>query len=355
MAAKTDETTETLHFSISGEFITEHCRDRMFERGWEDAVRLLVNDLPGMTHEQAHSILNGELRLVGVNSCTPEAEDPKVTKEVQDRLAWHYAGTVFDGKHYFLPYAYVDNWGEWDVFEMTKVRNPYTGVPEAGIKGAGNSAIRSVPYMDKRDEDRAIWLKYDGGEGKSTVCVLFKRVSSPPIWMVPHIHEWQIALDAFVKAGGRLQHRGHQLWNPNWVSSSDQLKRITDAQKKVAKAEPTWQAAPLPAPDKECLSECGWIIPSGVFYPCAYSGHIRLAESIHKFVYETEPSNPEREGEQLGWVKVAYMMWEGKKDVMLLHESGVRLTKAARRTVFDWCAKHNEKLPFWYEEEEHGE
>ena len=47
------------HFSISGDWLTEHVRERMLSDMEESALTLLVEHLDGMTYEQALAVLLG--------------------------------------------------------------------------------------------------------------------------------------------------------------------------------------------------------------------------------------------------------------------------------------------------------
>ena len=71
------------HFSISGDWLTEHVRERMLSDMEESALTLLVEHLDGMTYEQALAVLLGEKRLTGVNDLELVDEDPDAAQ------AWH--------------------------------------------------------------------------------------------------------------------------------------------------------------------------------------------------------------------------------------------------------------------------
>lgn len=51
-------------FLITGEFITDHCRDRVFDFEWEDGLRFLSSSVPEITYAQSIEILSPILRRV---------------------------------------------------------------------------------------------------------------------------------------------------------------------------------------------------------------------------------------------------------------------------------------------------
>ena len=46
-----------LCFTISGEFLTEHFRDRVLEGNWTEAIKGLMDSLIGISYDQVTTIL----------------------------------------------------------------------------------------------------------------------------------------------------------------------------------------------------------------------------------------------------------------------------------------------------------
>ena len=99
------------HFVITGEFITQHARDRIFEAGWEHSLRFLMENLCGIDYETAIDVLSGKKKLVGKNEVRPSDESAKNRKELEERVHSKYAGTVLINGLYWRPYAFVNNFG----------------------------------------------------------------------------------------------------------------------------------------------------------------------------------------------------------------------------------------------------
>jgi hypothetical protein len=60
--------TETLQFEIHGDFITNYARNIWIENRLADAVKFLIDSLPGLTEIQAIEICSGYKKLTGKNN-----------------------------------------------------------------------------------------------------------------------------------------------------------------------------------------------------------------------------------------------------------------------------------------------
>lgn len=92
---------------------------------------------------------------------------------------------------------------------------------------------------------------------------------------------------------------------------------------------------PTPEQDKEMISQFGWILPDGKFYPCERTDHVWLADRLDK---------TEADAELAGWVKIGTDM-HGKP---YLYEGEKRATQKQLDAVMDWCLVHGMTyLPDW--------
>ena len=57
----------TTAFLVDGGFVTDRMRDLDLDGRWRDAQSCLMDSLPGLTAEDACSVLSGEKTFVGVN------------------------------------------------------------------------------------------------------------------------------------------------------------------------------------------------------------------------------------------------------------------------------------------------
>ena len=347
-----------MHFSINGEFVTRHARDRIFERGWEDALRFLNENVMELGLDRSVAILRGAYRLDGVNDLTLEKETPDVRAKLVERMNYTFAGTVFDGTHYWRPYATVDNWGPKDLREAFVNLNPHVGILHMSkIGGRANGMPRNVHYMDDQKQDKPLWMKVKPDGIDSEACVLWKQVKSVPIWYHAFNNmQWQVALDEYLTIGGKyLESRGHQQWHPfekeEVENASDEKARDAISQAIAEIKEKRNAYPPMPEPDTSLMGDAGWITPDGKFYTCSYGGHINLSDTLMYRLREVESPNPERDAELSGWIKVAHTQRDGKPErYLLMYEGKNKLTYQQVKTLEQWCQNHNEDLPYWFDE-----
>lgn len=91
---------QTVTFSVTGEFITEHARDRVRpgDLGWQSALRFLTDSICGLSMEDAIDILKGEMRFTG-SSADPKGilffpEDSGVRDQIRAEHAKWWGGIV---------------------------------------------------------------------------------------------------------------------------------------------------------------------------------------------------------------------------------------------------------------------
>jgi phosphohistidine swiveling domain-containing protein len=101
------ETSRVVHFSISGEFVTEHARDMVREGNWRGAYNFLMDTMHGMDAQMAMDIVQGKKHLTGVNDL--ELEDDTREAEVKGWLDFRFRHCfAYKGK-VFHPYGYVSS------------------------------------------------------------------------------------------------------------------------------------------------------------------------------------------------------------------------------------------------------
>lgn len=353
-------------FTITGEFLTNFARERMFETGWEYSLRLLTDSIIGFGYDRSITVLSGEERIVGTNDLTLDDELDDIRSKHKERLNHAYAGIVFDGKRYFRPYAYVDNWGWKDIGGI--------GMVWEGTGYAIDKANRSLFYADNKTDVAVLLNIVDDDHFKSTVWVLWSLVSAPPPWMNTHnTLQWQEALDEYIELGKKtLSHRGHQQAFPGVKYPYEPKPKCSSCEKGKPEynllsgrclcskcwkkeGEPEFfgqtvvesehQEPQLPTADNDLIGENGWVTPGGTFYACLYGKHIELVDALVYHLVDQNESNPQRRAEILGWVKVQ----TGIDGVMVLHEADLALTDRQVKTLEDWHYKHKVAFPSWWE------
>lgn len=201
-------TSEHLHFSIDGSWLTEHARNLVREDRWEDALRLLVENLDGFTWDDGIAVLSGRKCLVGINNLelVDQPQDDADLQEYLESLAWQYGDRYKEGSHYYRPYAVVTMWEEADARYAMEV----VGQRRSSAFGRGNETAwgraRTLFYARNRLTDRVeSGLDFPGKLGGGDV--LFERVPAPPVWITPK-RTAQAALDAFRAANKFLENIG---------------------------------------------------------------------------------------------------------------------------------------------------
>jgi hypothetical protein len=268
-------------FLISGEFITKHARDRVFEYGPDDAVRFLNTAIDGFGFDNAVAVLSGRRKIVGDSreGVDLEDEEPAALAEMQRRLDWKFLGVWYDrsSRKCWRPYARVTGWGEEDMARQ-RVPNRYNPRPQKTmlIHAAGGDPEawgfhRCVYYMDDPVEDRVLLLAVpvEGGRLESQM-VLWHPVPEIPAWL-PLQTSAQKALDAWVEANGIPPERGANIE----YARSKRTQELFEAASKVRDETPAtkapscldaWPPAPTESEAAPPASSIGFLrslIPEG--------------------------------------------------------------------------------------------
>lgn len=333
-------------FLITGEFITQHARQRLQDLGWREAVEFLQSTVVGITYEQAIELLKGEQQLVGQEgrgeqSIELVADTEESRQQMQAVFASLWAGVVREGREYWRPYAFVRSFDYKDVNSGERLRSRrYGEYYRAGYSGSDArinwAKSRCVYYMNSPATDRV-----EVGEvaGRDTM-VLFEQVEPPLLGQPceqPTEKGWAAAVAAFAARVGPLEERGA---SPGTYSDStdydpgdddDELfeggleiqssreflkDAITGAGAEEAAAEGLLAQLLDPPKEDELLtradvtdSKYGYILPNGHFYACTYYGHRQLAESLfrklHPGAANEEDVNFGKRADEQGWLTLS--------------------------------------------------
>lgn len=121
MAEAATAKTREVHFSISGEFITEMARDFVREGSWRKGYDFLMDNLGGIDASTVLDILKGVTRLDGVNEVEPVPDTSEAQAEIQESLEFQFRDTfAFEGA-LWRPYGYVDTFCRDDMVLAGKV------------------------------------------------------------------------------------------------------------------------------------------------------------------------------------------------------------------------------------------
>lgn len=234
-----------LKMSVDAAWVADKCRGLVLDGKWSRAVDVLIKGLPGMTVDQALSILRGETDLEGIDECDlvpADPADPVIAKFLAN-FQYMFCGVYVDEYGRFMrPYAVVTTWGPEDYWSRDPIRkrkDSYwiegrTTKGSAFIGGTSNGtkryakqwvgkaydqidfAFRSLFYANEPDRDVVLRLKVPDGHfyndrvrpGGETV--LFKEITNYPALLVGSMPRTaQEALDDLIAKKGPLEERGY--------------------------------------------------------------------------------------------------------------------------------------------------
>jgi len=334
MATKTGK----LYFNVTGEFLTSYSKELVLEGNWEEAIRFLMESLEGLTYDYSVQVLSGTHQIIGESRKDSIELEEQVDAKYMKRLDDMYAHYVRVNRKWYVPYAYVSNYGAADFARYEEEENLITGTQ---LK-----QCRARHYCES-ETDLIFFLEYD----HSNYPILFKTIESPPIWTQFSRKTPQQAINAAraycIDETGYTQKYGEK------GEFDDSILKSTFKDRDNKKKNPEFKVESIvilaPIIDGKKSSECGWVDPNGDFYGCAYGGHINLAERVVTHVLKLSGhvdnnqqmnNNSEAALENSGWLKIGrsgnnvYFL-KGKKPV----------TQPQLDTTFDWCKKHAEKFP----------
>lgn len=285
--------THIVHFSIDGEWLTDFIRQGWSEGRYEWAFKAL--EYSGCSQEYHYDILRGNLKMVGVNEMRLEKDDWKPD------LASCHRGTYPDPTEIA---KLAETAEEYKRLYFERLRMEYYAMKqrwdeEPISRGDFELYIRTFPEefietLPPADVD--MWLiSWD------------KKTDTNPIRNIAEKAEEAIALG---------------------VPSVDEF---VEHQRALDEKE-------QPKPDRQYISNHGWILPNGDFYPCGYMEHIWLVGTFDK---------TEQQAENEGWIKVGqsvalgWYIYRGREDKPI--------TQAQIDSVNAWCLERCD-VPSWVKE-----
>lgn len=333
------EESRFVHFTITGEFITELARDMIAEGRLREGERILMEYIDGMQHDIAIEILKGNKKIIGDSDIGLTLEDDD-DQDVKTLLLKEYSGVVEYGGWFWKPYAVVTDWGRKDIAAGHIYEHPLynRNVPydkDRDLIEKLHKECRNVRYMDNKTEDMQFLLKY----GDSPQHILWKKTLPPPYWLKTHNSNWQQALDDYSKHNYPLETRGHKKYFEDEGLSSEYIRdaflnqsendepddehdelKPTPLESLIRETLPehvadgmidvlcdTEQSTDRPKPVENSEMDgitAGYILPDGKMYSCKYHGHDDLANRILKYIYNIESNDPTKEAENRGWLRV---------------------------------------------------
>lgn len=286
----------TAHFTITGEFMTNHARELWQEYKFSK-VWSLLDCLIGITREQQEAILLGKKKLIGENNV--ELVDDDWTPP--DGYA-SFKEAAERGEHWRELQERRDNEAEeyahrewWPTRGSTNASLKYFAHLE-GLVGVTRAKQLADAAMQRHSENSMMSRIED--EEKET-----KPRRPTRLEMANHAAKMRMEM-----AGMDVS----ILKDP--IGMLDRGKNLT------------------PKLCSDMSSESGWLLLDGKYYGCGYMEHIGLAETL--LARKTRPGNAEEVGEKLGWVKIA----KGLLGLNIVCQK--RPTQKQFTKIWDYCQFH---------------
>jgi phosphohistidine swiveling domain-containing protein len=203
-ARSADETTEIVHFSITGDAYTTIARDFLLSERPAQAYRLLADYLkggaPGEAQTIAPEVLDGKRKLTGDSTKGIGHAVDRGSAGYRKTLRYIYAGRIRIGNTWWRPSARVATFGPDDARWASR---------EYGCKGCPVDAEGKrawgklrVQYYVEGTPNKLVAVRADRTKNESPF-IIFEPCGEPPFWWQEH-RDSDAALADFLAAGRRL-------------------------------------------------------------------------------------------------------------------------------------------------------
>lgn len=286
----------TVHFSITGDFITQHARTLWQERNFAKAYDTLECVI-GTTKKQHDDVLQGRMKFAGTNQLTLEDDDwtpPAGYPSFVDVLKQASAFTELENRREDEARQILRN--------AAKLTGHYATEED---KEEAEIHIAAAARLIGHDEALA---------ELAHICAEPEMISERSMFAIRPDHRGSraqrlAALPEYKDIG--LGFSSNNTLSSAAARAQETLRRM--AMKKEGfdpDIVPTTDAllhrghnlTPTLCPDMS--SENGWLLPDGKFYGCGTMEHVGLAERILEGK-KPEDTDAEEHAENLGWIKLA--------------------------------------------------
>lgn len=296
--------SETVHFVVTGEFITEKARDFWNDEDDPERALTLLESVRGLSESQRLDVIEGRSKLIGDSSkgiqIVPDQKKGKVLKEIVKKLK-----------------------AERD--EARDERDDLVQMAIGDTVGFGSpTGLRQVPR--RKTEQRT----YSGTRQATLGDYEFDDVLADP--------------ETPVVAGRGT--KPLRIWTQS--EPSGYFRRLSEGGGDPEDDEPEEEEkrpAPPPAEDKIRRNDSegaqGWVSPEGKFYPCGYAQHALTAWKLGL------TDNPQNHSIEIsGWARLGVTGGE-----QYFFGEHVLFGEKVRATIKAYCLEQKIELPYWLREE----
>lgn len=307
--------TETLHFIMTGEFITEQSRLFWLDKRCDVALRMLMCVEP-MNEALAIKILSGKKKLVGQTVC----DNPKCS-QCKGQTPMHLENDNAKMPSLYKMFKNIRKDSEKLHKEMSQIieKSPYLMTPEDMLKVL-ESAIRTMAGISPQDRsyitERVNDLKEEL-EDEDTA---------------PHLTP--------------NDNPQYEFKSRNYPGKLYHLQGFLDHIERRNEAEET------PIEPDDYRLPTGWLSPDGKWFSGEYMDHAWMAHRLTE-KYEIKDNDAERALEKAGWIKFGrYLLTGNALELMWFpdHDSPIYRrgpSKAQKNAIWDMLQKHKIKSFRW--------
>lgn len=344
--------TQTLHWSISGEFITDIVRSWFWDENkpYETCEELLLNCLinPKLTLEDrkniARDIIEGRKKITGVNELTVE-NDGKNIRPIQTKIKeLMHKNKIYEIERHIdnNPICYVDPYATSKSIKaltegITRYRNDYNTkeILETYFcyhtNGITDEPMYDMPLSDINKPSRCgLWL-WENPEIIVTICEEKNtQPGTPDFW--EGIYEYTKDKPEFHERN--MRYLAEKRIISNDISTTHTNDRIID--------KPTGK----PVEPSGLKSWIGLVDPQGHFYSCEFAEHETLA---YKIIAGSPEKFPEDKNSAYHFVMSLDLLlnkyhWCALRDVWgtgksITFPADNRITNAQKRTIWEAITK----------------
>jgi hypothetical protein len=269
--------TETFSvcFSLDGQFYTDLMRDWVSEGRWKEAYNSLLEDMEGMDHKMAVSILKGE-KAIGGNSTDgmeliDQDQDCPRLKSFNEVMDHQFKRIFYRSGTWYKAYAIVTSWCERDMCYARRHHDIGRVIPYTSAEKEELSRCRSLYYADD-------WKKTEAFVTNKGVILAEETSVDVPMWLLNDMKNERnltIAIPFVQERGSRIDEEREKLLKMHEVevdevevetieaadvpSYREEIQEMTEAKDEHAQEAEAFYKRKLAIKEQADSVEDGWV------------------------------------------------------------------------------------------------
>lgn len=352
----------TVHFDVSGRFVTKTARDMWAGDEEAHAIGVLVEGMNGMTEKIALDILEGRKILSGWNDKVELLDDnePMPTFDQIIEKKQNYYEQAFKNYSELLVSIRSRNFKAISKKYLTEEDEVKYQMHTEGMQfpAFASMALGKTKYDKLKKADEIInAIKGVNKLLVTNTCLILDNIRDAIEEMdaIEEVIDYHTSAMKKAAARPRKEETSQTFHEPTDVFES--LRREAQARLAIGmrnmKADGSFSDEVIKEsaerlrrgvdgvigmfrgdldkkPDREFRTDTGWLSPIGDYFSCEIVQHIALANEL------AGCDRGEEKLENEGWIKVSGRQWHSPE--------GTKLTKKQLNSIFDWCVKHGQEF-----------